>query len=511
MTSLPGFWRGWLAVATAALVVFAVGAGNGRPTVFPDTATYYAQGEYLAVRMGLAPAETAAWRRTDPNSLLPGSPAMATGKPTTIASARSAWYGLFLFLSHRAGTLWLLAALQALMAGWLLWGATRAILPQRAWTAFPGVVAVTALGASLPFFTAFAMPDVFAGFGVLSGLLLLLYPERLARWERVALWAMLAASFSFHTSNLLVMGVVIVAGAGLLLRQGMERAVVLRRTGGLAAAFAAALLANGGFAAAYRMDTGEAQGAPPFLMARLLADGPGRAYLRQACPGGVSPTLCRFVEKPLDSESHILWSNDPDLGVFRLSSATVRRQLKAEERAFVLAVLAHDPAGVAAAAASNSFAQLLMFYVDDPLRHPAGLLAGEWRTAAPAMLVPGIERCAEKADPCRSRASMTRLLALHGVTLVLALLLLGAFVGDPRTLFARNSGESEDLRRLRLAAALLLTAIVANAVVCGALSGPFARYEARMIWLVPLFATLAMYVRPLRLRRPQRLTAGAPA
>ena len=510
---LAGVTRAWLAVALAALAIFGAGALNGRPTVFPDTATYYAQGEYLAIRLGIAPAEIASWRQTDPNSLLPGSAAMATGKPSTIAAARSAWYGLFLFVTHRAGTLWLLAGLQALLAGWILWVGVRALAGERAGRAFPAVVAAVAAGSSLPFFTAFAMPDVFAGFGVLAALLLLLCPEGVRGWERTALWVLLAVSLSFHASNLLVLGAVVALGAALLLRQALARGVVLRRTAVIASAFVAAVAANTGYGLAYRLHTGVAQDSPPFLMARLVADGPGRSYLRKACPGGASPTLCGFLGKPLNDESHILWSNDPDLGVYRLSTAEVRTRLKREEQAFVLAVLAHDPFGVVRTAASNAFAQLLMFYVDDPLRHPAGLLAGEWRRAAPAMLVPGIEQCAEGADRCRSRASMTGLLALHGAVLLVAMLLVAWRLGaaDLRALWAPPAGDSEDLRRLRLAGALLLAAILVNAIVCGALSGPFARYEARIIWLLPMFAVLAAFARPLPLRLKQPLAAGVPA
>ena len=38
--------------------------------------------------------------------------------------------------------------------------------------------------------------------------------------------------------------------------------------------------------------------------------------------------------------------------------------------------------------------------------------------------------------------------------------------------------------------AMIGAAIIANAAICGVLSGPFARYEARLIWLVPAVALL---------------------
>ena len=36
----------------------------------------------------------------------------------------------------------------------------------------------------------------------------------------------------------------------------------------------------------------------------------------------------------------------------------------------------------------------------------------------------------------------------------------------------------------------MVLAVALNAAVCGVLSGPFARYEARLLWLVPAAALL---------------------
>ena len=64
---------------------------------------------------------------------------------------------------------------------------------------------------------------------------------------------------------------------------------------------------------------------------------------------------------------------------------------------------------------------------------------------------------------------------------------------------ARGAGGPDDLDdggRLLAAAGLIGAAVVANAAICGVLSGPFARYEARLIWLVPMLALLAPAPRP---------------
>ena len=50
----------------------------------------------------------------------------------------------------------------------------------------------------------------------------------------------------------------------------------------------------------------------------------------------------------------------------------------------------------------------------------------------------------------------------------------------------------DDRTRLLLATGLLVAAVLINGFVCGALSGPFARYQARIVWLITLGAAVAM-------------------
>ena len=63
----------------------------------------------------------------------------------------------------------------------------------------------------------------------------------------------------------------------------------------------------------------------------------------------------------------------------------------------------------------------------------------------------------------------------------------------------RNARLSEDAKRARAALVLLVVAVALNAAVCGMLSGPFDRYQARLLWLVPCAALLLDVAR----RRPR--------
>jgi hypothetical protein len=50
-----------------------------------------------------------------------------------------------------------------------------------------------------------------------------------------------------------------------------------------------------------------------------------------------------------------------------------------------------------------------------------------------------------------------------------------------------------DTRRLKAAFAVLVLGVVLNASVCGALSGAFPRYEARLLWVLP-FCGMALFI-----------------
>jgi hypothetical protein len=47
-------------------------------------------------------------------------------------------------------------------------------------------------------------------------------------------------------------------------------------------------------------------------------------------------------------------------------------------------------------------------------------------------------------------------------------------------------------RRAALLPAMVFVALVGNAFVCGVISGPSDRYQARLVWLAPLAAGVAV-------------------
>lgn len=468
----------WLIVLAGAALIVAMVAAFGHPTVFTDTDDYYSLGHELAVDAGLiAPPELDAADTAQAK--------LDAHMGHTQMASRSAVYGVFLFGVEAVGTLWAVTVLQALAVAWVVATLWRVALPdRRRWEAVV-VVALVTLLTPLAFFTGFAMPDIFAPVAAVAAALLLIYPDRIGRAERRGLAALLVFALAVHTSHVLMAVVLVAVAGGVLLALGVDRRRVVRRLGLFVGLIAAAVVANGAYGIGIRLTTGEPLRNQPFLTARILADGPGRDYLRHACATGEPYALCRFARKPLADSEDILWSDLPATGVFMLSDYPTRVKLEDQEGRFVLSTLAYAPVGQLAASFGNWGRQLAMVFVDDPVRDPAFYLTDPyWRQTNLPPMIARVEVCGPHHDRCKSRLTVAASKVWHGAVAGIAVAVVLAAL-----LWRRREGAGPP-RRLVAVAAFLLAAVVVNAAVCGILSGPFARYQARIVWLVPLVALL---------------------
>jgi len=471
--------RAWLIVLAGAALIVAVVAAFGHPAVFTDTDDYYALGKELATAAGFVA----------PLDLSPADVAQAkydAHMGHTQMASRSAVYGIFLYALDVAGTLWLVTVFQALTVAWVIATLWRVALPARRPAGALALIAGLAVLTPLPFFTGFAMPDVLAGVAPIAAAVLLIYPDRVGRGERWGLAALLTFALATHTSHILTMVVLIAVAGVVLLALPVDRRRVLGRLAVVTGTVAVALVANSLYGIGIRLTTGEPLRNQPFLTARLLADGPGRDYLRHACATGTPYALCRFAHKPLADSEDVLWSDLPATGVFMLSDYATRVKLEDQEGRFVLGTLAYAPAAQFAASLRNWARQLGMVYVDDPVRDPAFYLTDPyWRQTNLPPMIARVADCGPRHDRCRSRLTVAASKRWHGAVTVLAVAVALA------ALLVRGRSAGMRLpRRLPAATAFLIAAVLVNAAVCGILSGPFARYQARLAWIVPLCAVL---------------------
>jgi hypothetical protein len=222
---------------------------------------------------------------------------------------------------------------------------------------------------------------------------------------------------------------------------------------------------------------------PPFLSARLLADGPGRLWLREACGARDVYVLCRFKALPLDSVNAILWSDDPRQGVFEPSDYETRVALVKEEPRFVVATLRAYPVATALAATRNTLDALTKVSIADTQDDPDGLV--DPRTPLFRRLIPDSAACGPGSRACAPRLPMgaANLAILAGLV---ASVLYGAWRLTGRRLAARPLP-----RPLAGALIAVIAILIVNAAACGALVGPWARYEMRLAWVLPALAVLA--------------------
>ena len=372
-----------------------------------------------------------------------------------ILLGRSIYYGLFAYLGVLAGSLWWVVVLQALFVGTALVGFARHVVDPADRTRFTwfclsltGLLALT----PLTYFVSVIMPDALTGITIMAGAVLI-----------VGWWAWAAAGTYgalAHSSHVLIL---LVMGGGALAISPCVRS--LDRQGALLVVAVACLGIAGeiAFALSVRAATGLAPIRPPFVTARLVEDGPGTEYLKTHC----NPPdffLCRYRARlPLASDD-FLWRSGVH-GVFKAGPATEQRALADEQGRFVQAVVADRPLEVARtmleAIGEQAWRWRLSEFRQDPVE---------------ARIVASKLPAAERAQLTGSAAYRGTMATEPAAWLVVPTMLAGLIALGMAILSCRFAG-------VRAYLSLLAAGWLADIMVCGALSTPHDRYQARVVWL----------------------------
>lgn len=455
---------------------------NGRPSLFTDTKAYIVLGEQIAEKIGFARAGQSAIDLAGGPDVRPRSEESLKERISlglTVAAARSPFYSFYLFTLAHFGTFWLVAVAQACVAASLIFAFSYAALPFGAVKLYYANIAVLAFLSTLPIYVGFMMPDITAGLGVLAAATLMLFPERMSGVIKLALATLILFSVLSHKTHQFLIAAVAFAGFFGLRFSGIATKIAGGRAAVLIAMVIIGALGWAAYRASARLIYHDEVRSPPFLMARVLEDGPGRDYLQSACAADAKAfELCRFQASPLNDSQTFLWLKKPGAGVFGPADYATRVRLIDEQWRFVWGTLLFAPGAQIAASAGNFIHQLMRVRVDDAT--DASAVMSDLEFIALRRLSPGSEPCWNRPDRCHSVLPDELIGWTDGLAFLFSLAL--SFM-----VIARNFKRNETgARQAAVLLATMLLVLIVNAAVCGVISGPFPRYQTRITWLFPL-------------------------
>ena len=387
-------------------------------------------------------------------------------------------YGPFAWVFHQHVSLWGTALAQGVILSHLLW-----LLARVLGGATPGrhlaLCAALALISTAPWVAAMVMPDILTPVAVLCAALLGWAWTDLSRGERAWLIGLGSVATAAHLANIPVVFALVVLGA--LLRIGALGClrVAAPLLGAVTLLLGTNLVGHGRLALSPFGST--------FLLARLVADGPAARTIAAECPEA-GWSLCAFAETlPRDADA-FLWSPEspvnrrPDGSLIFLGGMV----LAPEASAIIARTLRREPLAVLRSGTANFLAQLSASGIGDALgpEHLRAHVTPRLEQAFPAFEARAQVAALQAKDQLRPLVAWIGW--LHPLVALLTL---------PALLWLWwRAHAAGDARRLGLLLCLLV-GVAGNALASGALSGVHARYQARVVWLLPL-ATLIFWRRP---------------
>lgn len=410
---------------------------NGQPLLFTDTTDYISDGLHL-VRFE--------W----------------------FENRRPVFYGLAIWFLHWERTVWPVVFAQGLVVSHLIWLTLRALGAAPRPPVLLGVVLALTVATPLAWYVSQIVPDVFLGVVVLALFLLGFCRGRLGTGEAVYLFLLASASICFHLSFLAVaLAIAAVTAAAWSLRRTWRAQVRPLLVAGPIALSLAALFS---FSLVMHQQVSLGPTSPPFLLARLLADGPAKAYLRASC-ARTPYRLCGFFEELPDWSDGILWMSP------QFSRRVMADAIRAESGSIIAGTTRMFPGWVAGNMAKATALQLVTI-ASEANFHPDQQRAV--RTHYP-YLGPDYGNSLQGRG-LLNEGSLAGMNRFHAAVAAAGLAAAG--------LLAAACARRRAFRPIILLGLIALS-LVTNAFVTGALSVVSERYQGRGVWLLPFLVIAA--------------------
>lgn len=448
--NVPSGVRVYGAVLAAALLMSWPAIYNGFPLIFSgDSMTYLDAGRHIA----------RALFRHDFSGLYGGE--------------RHLIYSLGILPFHWNINPWPIVGLNAVLIAYVLWLVVRSILPWRPLVAYFALVVPLSLFTSLSWFVSFIMADILGPVLYFTIFLIAFYWGNLSRGERLALVLIAWWTLISHASHLAVATGMCILLALLFVWQSPRRHLWRGAFARVAVIILVGILTQLALHNYLFHKPSVFGNQFPFLLARSIADGPGRWYLQQNC-SKLNLAICEHVDELPDASWKFLWMSG---GIWDSSSLAKQERLRKEELHVVLSAVSTYPWVQLYASATNLWHQLMTF--------------GMWEVKTTPWVLKQFDTVLPRAKSCylQSRQVHQRLHEgfytwVQDWTVKMSLVVIGIWA----LLLRRNW--SIQLTGLT---AMIVYVVIANAAVTGIFNNVEPRFQARVIWLVPMLAGVLVF------------------
>jgi hypothetical protein len=436
-----------LAILTSALVSTWPALLNRYPLLYADSLSYLGEGRAIAQQF---------LHRTG-----------------NFIGMRSEFYSLFIFFVHWGRSPWTVVALHALLTAYIVWLVIRATLPQYTTSRFLALTIILSVLTTMSWYVSLIMPDILGPLLYLCLCLLCFAPETLSRFEHIAVGIFAWWAIVSHATHL-VMALWILAVLTLLLI--CRSRIMQRRTRALSevAVIIAIATASQCMLHAYLYGHPSLNGNQlPYLTARFLADGPERTYLQTRC-ATEHWLLCAHVDNLPDNDDEFIWGDNT---IWTTATPVEKQRILKEETPLILATLRTYPRQQLAISFGSFLDQLNDFGVND-------FDNNTWIEDSIEETMRGAHARYERSLQAHDRVPTNFFTTLQRWPVYASVIIIVAFLP---WLWRRR--ETQLLGFL----AVILPMLIANAFITAVASEVDSRFQARVIWLLPLLAGIIFF------------------
>lgn len=403
----------------------------------------------------------------------------------SIPGDRPVYYSIFTNLLDLRLSPWPSIVIQALLTSWIICRFASTFFGIASASKWLLLGFILTLCSSLPWFVGEIMPDIFTAIMIMALALLCLVADTLPRSLAITLVILIGVSVGFHQANLVV-ALWLLPALGLCTMFGLRWSRSLRY-GLLASAIgltlgAAALLTQNLFHHRFALSSGGSV----FLMARLLEDGTALNYLENTCPQRRF-AVCPPLDKLRSKRATIMLSTAPEatfhdyfLWDGPLNKLGGFQGEEKEANAIIAGTLSTYPLKQLRATVYNGWRQMIQFRTGaelDPYPE-TWFVSRAIRDVFGPTVYDRYRKSLQISGDLVHQINWIR--HIHSVVIVISfLIIISWFI----------IGGSRKQPRAFFTCIFVMDLLVGNAFTLGGLSGPFDRYQARVIWLVPLLAS----------------------